>query len=89
MDIIEFLGLGEAEQWEEFTDGKIFIAEYKDIDVYHQLYLLHDFYIELSSVPSSTLHQNLNAFIMGPRLDKYIAGDIDYMYTDLQMDSPK
>ncbi|MGB6150738.1 MAG: hypothetical protein WBG48_02000 [Pricia sp.] len=89
MQILDFLGLGEAEQWEEFSVGGIFLAEYKDIDVYHQLYLLYDFYIELNYAPSCELHQNLNAFVKGPRLDKYIAGDIDYIYTDLEIDSPE
>lgn len=86
MDILEFLGLGEEEQWEEFSDAGIFLSDYFDIDVHNQLYGLHDFYVELSSTPLSELNQTMNAFVDGPRLDKYMAGDLDYIFTDLEVD---
>lgn len=28
----------------------------------------------------------MNAFKYGPRLDKYLAGDLDFIYTDLEID---
>ncbi len=88
MDILEFLGQGEAEQWEEFSEHCIFLAKYEDIDVTQHLFKLHDFYVELSSDSQMVLSQAMNAFLYGPRLDKYMAGDLDFIYTDLEIDFP-
>ncbi len=88
MDLITFLGLPEGEQWEEFTQHSIFLARYEDIDVHQDLYRLHGFYVELSSAPGLGLDQVMNAFTKGPRLDKYMAGDLDYIFTDLEIDMP-
>ena len=86
MDLITFLGLPEGEQWEEFSQDSIFLARYEDIDVHQELYRLHGFYVELSSAPGLGLDKSMNAFIKGPRLDKYMAGDLDYIFTDLEID---
>lgn len=88
MDIIEFLGMGENEQWEEFLQEGIFLAKYEDIDVTQELFRLHEFYVELSYPPISNSQVAMNAFLNGPRYDKYIAGDLDFVYTDLEIDFP-
>ena len=79
MEIIRFLGLGEAEQWEEFWGNCEFLEYYIDIDVKHHLYRLHDFYVELTSDVTEKLNPVLHVFVDGPRLDKYRQGDIDFI----------
>lgn len=88
MDILEFQGLGEAEQWEEFWDHCIFLAHYIDIDTRHHLYRLHDFYVELTSDSAIGLYNTQNAFIDGPRLDKYIENDLLYITEGLDIKLP-
>ncbi len=51
MDLLEFLGLNEEDQWEEFTEHSVFLARYEDIDVNQNLFRLHGFYVELSTAP--------------------------------------
>ena len=36
--LIEFLGLTEGDQWDEFCEHSIFIAKYEDIDLHHNLF---------------------------------------------------
>lgn len=87
MDFKTFLGLPEEEQWETFWDRCIFVEHYIDLDCKCHLYRLHDFYVELTSGPGG-LHNVLNAFVDGPRLDKYVEGNLMYIKKTLRTDLP-
>lgn len=79
MDLMTFLGLPEGEQWEEFCDYAIFLSKYRDIDITSNLFRLYDFYVELTVDSGTETGHHMNAFIDGPRLDKYRQADIDYI----------
>ncbi len=84
MDIIQFLGLPEEEQFMEFWDKCTFLEHYRDIECKYHLYRLHDFYVELTSDSEVGLYNTLAAFKSGPRLDKYRQSDIDYIESVLK-----
>lgn len=85
MGIIEFLGLSEPEQWDEFSEHCVFIAKYQDVDVHHNLFLVHDFFVELTSDSGIQLYQSMNAFLYGERLDKYMENDLIYIAETLKL----
>ncbi len=76
MDIIEFLGSKECDQWEIFDSRGQFFGEIISIDAHYQLYRLHDFYVELTMVPDTLKALRMNPLLSGPRLDKYFDDDI-------------
>lgn len=87
MKLKTFLGLNTPEQYEEFSDNCKFLEHYIDNDgIKHHLYSLHDFYVELTSIDGN-LDPNFNAFIDGPRLEKYMLGDLLYIHKILKIDS--
>lgn len=77
MGIIEFLGLGEQQQWEYFWDHCSFVEHYVDIEHKYHLYALHNFYVELTSDVDERLNKHMNVFESGPRLEKYLLGGVD------------
>lgn len=72
MRLEEFLGLEEAEQWEEFWANCSFIEHYQGIDFKNHLYALHKFYVELTTDAKEKMVPSMNVFSYGPRLEKYL-----------------
>lgn len=87
MELNQFLGLLTQDQFDEFWEHCKFLEHH--IDAYgikHHLYVLHGFYVELTSDINGKLDPYLQAFIDGPRLDKYIQEDIDFIEKILRID---
>lgn len=72
MDIMDFLGLEEANYWKVFDENSKFLYEYSTIDAVYELYSLYGFYVELTYSPDMTVLQSANPFKQGERLDKYL-----------------
>lgn len=87
MKLDTFLGLNTPEQYEEFWENCKFVEHYINTDgVKHHLYSLHDFYVELTSV-NEKLDPNFNAFVDGPRLEKYMLDELEYIHRILKNNS--
>ncbi|MEM1260296.1 MAG: hypothetical protein AAF575_00155 [Bacteroidota bacterium] len=84
MELIEFLGLKEEEQWEEFCEHCVFITKFHDLERKHHLFMLHGFFVELVMDNFSKTQKSMNAFIFGPRLDKYFEREMAYIEKILQ-----
>lgn len=68
MDIIEFLGAKECDQWETFDSNGQFFGETIYIDAHYQLYRLYDFYVELTIIPDTLKTLRMNPLLSGPAL---------------------
>lgn len=68
MDIIEFLGAKEYDQWEMFDSNGQFFGEIISIDAHYQLCRLYDFYVELTMVSDTLKALRMKPFCLGPGL---------------------
>ena len=75
MELVEYMGMKECDQWEIFHEESEFIGEIVAIDAHYQLYSLYNFYVELTMVPENQKALRMNPLISGPRLDKYFVED--------------
>lgn len=86
MDGRSFLGLPEQEMCEEFCDNCIFLEHCVDIALKYHLCRLHNFCVELTSEERTGIQNSLTAFVDGPRLDKYMRGNLFFIRKTLDTD---
>ena len=51
MELEEYLGAKECDQWELFHEDGVFLEKVESIDATFEIYRLYDFFVELTYVP--------------------------------------
>lgn len=77
MNLYEFVGMTDEDQWNEFWDSGIHLAQYNSIDCSYGIYALHNFFVEVEFDTVSNHIIGKNAFVTGVRLDKYF-GELEF-----------